>query len=94
MVLIAGALLLGWHLNALTSTQLMRAGAAIAVLELLLIVPFRLWKSNKAEIERLNLEDWETAEDAPFTDVTQFVQLVPGRFKVHTPVERDHGRTG
>jgi hypothetical protein len=53
---IAGALLLGWHLNALTSTQLMRAGAAIAVLELLLIVPFRLWKSNKAEIERLNAQ--------------------------------------
>jgi hypothetical protein len=47
------ALYLGWHLNAFTALQLVSAGVLFAALEVLIFFPYRLWKSNQAEIEKL-----------------------------------------
>jgi hypothetical protein len=49
-----GALYLGWHLSAFKALQLVSAGVLFAVLEVLIFFPYRLWKSNKSEIDRLN----------------------------------------
>jgi hypothetical protein len=51
---VVGALFLGWHLNAFTALQLVSAGVGIAILEVIIIVPYRLWKSDKAEIAGLS----------------------------------------
>jgi hypothetical protein len=61
-VVIALGLYLGWHLNAFTALQLSTAAVAIAALELVLMLPYRLWKSNKAEIAALR------TQGAPFPD--------------------------
>src|SRR4051794_33348222 len=47
-IAIVGGLYLGWHLNAFSTFQLWSAAAAVAALEVVLILPYRLWKSNKA----------------------------------------------
>jgi hypothetical protein len=60
--ILAFGLYLGWHLNALTAFQISSAAGLIAALEIILILPYRLWKANKAEISRLK----ETSE--PFPD--------------------------
>jgi hypothetical protein len=52
-LVLALGLYLGWHLNALTSFQITTAAVIIAGLEIILILPYRLWKSNKAEINLL-----------------------------------------
>lgn len=48
---LAVALYAGWHMNAFTTLQLWTAAVAMAALEIVLIAPYRLWKSNKAAIE-------------------------------------------
>jgi len=50
---VAVALYLGWHLNSFTALQLASAAVVIAGLEISLLLPYRLWKSNKAEIAAL-----------------------------------------
>jgi|1186.fasta_scaffold22578_3 hypothetical protein len=52
-IAIVGGLYLGWHLNAFSTFQLWSAAAAVAALEVVLILPYRLWKSNKATIRDL-----------------------------------------
>jgi hypothetical protein len=49
-LILALGLYLGWHLNAFTTLQISTAAVCIAALEIVLILPCRLWKSNKAEI--------------------------------------------
>jgi hypothetical protein len=52
-ILIVGALFLGWHLETATGAQLTAAGTVIAFVEIIVFVPFRLWKANTAKISDL-----------------------------------------
>src|SRR6266851_6305477 len=52
-IVIAAALLLGWHLNALSNFQLATGALLVALLEILVILPFKLWKANTAKIDEL-----------------------------------------
>jgi hypothetical protein len=61
-LMLALGLYLGWHLNAFTALQISSAAVCIAMLEIILILPYRLWKANKAEIAELKLPG------APFPD--------------------------
>ena len=66
-VAIGVGLYLGWHLNALTTLQLWTAAVALGALEIVLVLPYRLWKSNKAEIAALKtpgtpFPDWKIRE--------------------------------
>jgi hypothetical protein len=47
------ALLVGWHLQAITALQISTVAIVIAALEIVLILPYRLWKANVAEIASL-----------------------------------------
>jgi hypothetical protein len=57
-IVFAATLYLGWHLSAFTTFQIWTAAIAIAILEIILILPYRLWKANVAEIERLKAIDY------------------------------------
>jgi hypothetical protein len=52
-LVLAAGLYSGWHLSAFTAFQLSTAAAAIASLEIILIPPYRLWKTNRATIDEL-----------------------------------------
>lgn len=72
-ILVVAALYLGWHLNAFTALQLASAGVLIAVLEVLVIFPYRLWKANKSNIAELNQRLTVLAQERPFSlDNAQF----------------------
>jgi hypothetical protein len=45
--------LFGWHLNALNNFQLATGALLVALLEILVILPFQLWKANAAKIDEL-----------------------------------------
>jgi hypothetical protein len=66
-LILAIGLYLGWHLNAITPFQITTAAVVIAILEIILILPYRLWKVNKAEIAALKASsiptpDWKIRE--------------------------------
>jgi hypothetical protein len=48
-----GLVYLGWHLDAYPTPYFLIGTSVIAVLDVLVILPFKLWRANKAEIERL-----------------------------------------
>jgi hypothetical protein len=52
--ILAVAIYAGWHLSAFTAQQTWAAAAALTLLEIALILPFRLWKANRATIEALH----------------------------------------
>jgi hypothetical protein len=65
--IVVAALYLGWHLSAFSALQLVSAGVLFALLEVLIFFPYRLWKSNKAEIAALKtpgvpFPDWRIRE--------------------------------
>jgi hypothetical protein len=51
---LVGLVYLGWHFDAYPVSYFLIGTSAIALLDVLIIVPFKLWKANKAEIDRLN----------------------------------------
>jgi hypothetical protein len=53
-VALVGLVYLGWHLDAYPVSYFLIGTSAIALLDVLIIFPFKLWKANKAEIQRLN----------------------------------------
>jgi len=55
-LILALGLYLGWHLNAFTTLQISTVAVCMAALEIVLILPYRLWKSNKAEVAANNAE--------------------------------------
>jgi hypothetical protein len=72
-VILAVGLYLGWHLNALTPFQISSVAILIAILEIILILPYRLWKANKTEIAQLRavgdpIPDWSLRELFYFID--------------------------
>jgi hypothetical protein len=65
--LVVGALYLGWHLNTFTALQLVSAGVVFALLEVLIIFPYRLWKSNQAVIDDLRQRLGAIENDRPLS---------------------------
>jgi hypothetical protein len=52
-VAMLGLIYLGWHLQAYPISYFLIGTGIIALLDVLIIFPFKLWKANKAEIEAL-----------------------------------------
>src|SRR5262249_32934578 len=48
-----GLIYLGWHLQAYPTTYFLIGTGIIALLDVLIIFPFKLWRANKAEIATL-----------------------------------------
>jgi hypothetical protein len=83
--IVIAALYLGWHLNAFSALQLVSAGVLLAALEVIIIFPFRLWKSDKAEITRLN-------ERITSSLKCSFTSSDPGCIRPNTIVTKSDGR--
>jgi hypothetical protein len=64
LVIVGAFVFLGWHLN-FTTLQLWTGALLIAGLEVLIVLPYRLWKSNRAIIEELNQRLTALGQDRP-----------------------------
>ncbi len=49
-IVIAAALLLGWHLNALSNFQLATGALLVALLEILVILPFKFFQHERTRV--------------------------------------------
>src|SRR5262245_49762399 len=52
-IALVGILYLGWHLDAYPTSYFLMGAAVIAALDIVLILPYKLWRANRAEIDRL-----------------------------------------
>jgi len=52
-LVLVGLVYLGWHLDAYPTSYFLIGTAAIALLDVLTIFPFKLWRANKEEIVKL-----------------------------------------
>jgi hypothetical protein len=81
-IAVAAALYLGWHYSAFTALQLWTGAAFIAALEILTILPYKLWKANRAEIKKLQTAADRAKERQALLDDVSDLRTEMARFRI------------